>query len=621
MIIYSSSVADFKEAVDDNKITNRIEAAFVEKLGRKPAISERRSWNNSMQFMERIIRNSKVADDCGVLIEYNIPATSKRIDFLIAGQDDKQNQNFIIVELKQWEEAWSTEKEDIVKTSLNGGVRETTHPSYQAWSYRQYIVDMNAAVHSQDVNAHSVAFLHNYQEKNPEPLKSKQYEKMIAEAPLFLSHETKKLQEFIFKYVGKGKGMELLYNIENGKITPSKALIDHISALFDGNSDFVLLDEQKVAYETIVTLAKKQDKKRTIVIKGGPGTGKSVISMNSLGGLLRNSLNVKFVAPNSSFRNVMVEMLTKQSSRSKTRTKSLFLGSGSFVGADVDAFDVLIVDEAHRLKGKGAYMYKGVNQIEDIIKSTKTSVFFIDDMQRIRPDDIGTVDEIKRISKELGAEYHEYSLHAQFRCAGAEGYLNWVDDVLDIRQTGNFNGWDKAVFDFRIVDSPHRLYELIKDKQANGHKARLLAGYAWSWTGPKLGNTNGQIEDVILEEHGFKMPWNGYAIRESWAIHPDGIDQIGCVHTTQGLEFEYVGVIIGNDLRYDADTGTLFSDFKDYKDVTGKKGLKNDPARLNALIKNIYKILMSRGMKGCYIYCRDQALQAYIQTRLATTTL
>lgn len=394
---------------------------------------------------------------------------------------------------------------------------------------------------------------------------------MIAEAPLFLSHETKKLQEFIFKYVGKGKGMELLYNIENGKITPSKALIDHISALFDGNSDFVLLDEQKVAYETIVTLAKKQDKKRTIVIKGGPGTGKSVISMNSLGGLLRNSLNVKFVAPNSSFRNVMVEMLTQQSSRSKTRTKSLFLGSGSFVDTDADTFDVLIVDEAHRLKGKGAYMYKGVNQIEDIIKSTKTSVFFIDDMQRIRPDDIGTVDEIKRMSKELGAEYHEYSLHAQFRCAGAEGYLNWVDDVLDIRKTGNFNGWDKAVFDFRIVDSPHRLYELIKDKQANGHKARLLAGYAWSWTGPKLGNTNGQIEDVILEEHGFKMPWNGYAIRESWAIHPEGIDQIGCVHTTQGLEFEYVGVIIGNDLRYDAETGTLFSDFKDYKDVTGKR--------------------------------------------------
>ncbi|MBD2871888.1 DUF2075 domain-containing protein [Paenibacillus arenilitoris] len=620
MIVYSSSVADFKEAVDDNKIAVNIEAAFIEKLGKRPSVSEWRSWNNSMQFMERIIRNSRVADDCGVMIEYNIPATSKRIDFVIAGQDDEQNRNFIIVELKQWEDAWSTEKEDIVKTSINGAVRETTHPSYQAWSYRQFIVDMNAAVYSQDVHAHSVAFLHNYREKNPEPLKAKQYEKTIAEAPLFLSHETKKLQDFIFKYVGKGKGMQLLYEIENGKITPSKSLVDHINALFEGNSDFVLLDEQKVAYETIVALAKKQDRKRTIIIKGGPGTGKSVISMNALGGLLRHSLNAKFIAPNSSFRNVMVEMLTKQSSRSKMRTKSLFLGSGSFVETENDQFDVLIVDEAHRLKGKGAYMYRGDNQIEDIVKSAKTSVFFIDDLQRIRPDDIGTIEEIKRIAKMRGSEVHEYSLHAQFRCAGAEGYLNWVDDVLGIQNTGNFNGWDKAFFDFRIVDSPHRLYELIKDKQANGHKARLIAGYAWDWTSPKQGNPNGQIEDVVVEEHDFRMPWNGYAIRESWAIHPDGINQVGCVHTTQGLEFDYVGVIIGNDLKYDSETGALYSDYKDYKDVTGKKGLKNDPARLNSLIKNIYKILMSRGMKGCYIYCRDQALQAYMKERLAKTT-
>ncbi|WP_337102011.1 DUF2075 domain-containing protein [Paenibacillus sp. YIM B09110] len=620
MIVYSSSVADFKEAVDDNKIAVNIETAFIEKLGKRPSVSEWRSWNNSMQFMERIIRNSKVADDCGVMIEYNIPATSKRIDFIIAGRDDKQNRNFIIVELKQWEEAWSTEKEDIVKTSINGGVRETTHPSYQAWSYRQFIVDMNTAVYNQDVTAHSVAFLHNYREKNPEPLKSEQYEKTIAEAPLFLSHETKKLQEFIFKYVGKGKGMQLLYEIENGKITPSKSLVDHINALFEGNSDFVLLDEQKVAYETIVALAKKQDKKRTIIIKGGPGTGKSVISMNALGGLLRHSLNTKFVAPNSSFRNVMVEMLTKQSSRSKMRTKSLFMGSGSFVETASDQFDVLIVDEAHRLKGKGAYMYMGQNQIEDIVKSAKTSVFFIDDIQRIRPDDIGTVAEVKRIAKELGSEIHEYSLHAQFRCAGAEGYLNWVDDVLGIQNTGNFNGWDKEFFDFRIVDTPHRLYDLIKDKQENGHKARLLAGYAWSWTPPKQGNANGQIEDVILEEHDFRMPWNGYAIRESWAIHPDGINQVGCVHTTQGLEFDYVGVIIGNDLRYDAATGTIYSDYKDYKDKTGKKGLKDDPVRLNSLIKNIYKILMSRGIKGCYIYCRDQELQKYLMERLAKTT-
>ncbi|CAM4410819.1 DUF2075 domain-containing protein [Paenibacillus alkaliterrae] len=619
MIVYSSSVAEFKEAVDDNKIAINIESAFIEKLGKRPSVSEWRSWNNSMQFMERIIRNSKVADDCGVMIEYNIPATSKRIDFVIAGQDEQQNKNFIIVELKQWEEAWTTDKEDIVKTSINGAIRETTHPSYQAWSYRQFIVDMNSAVYDTDVTAHSVAFLHNYREKTPEPLKAEQYEKTIMEAPLFLQHETRKLQDFIYKYVGKGKGLQLLYDIENGKITPSKSLVDHINALFEGNSEFVLLDEQKIAYETIVSLAKKQDKKRTIIIKGGPGTGKSVISMNALGGLLRNSLNTKFVAPNSSFRNVMIEMLTKQSSRSKMRTKSLFMGSGSFVETEENQFDVLIVDEAHRLKGKGSYMYKGANQVEDIVKSARTSVFFIDDHQRIRPDDIGTIAEIKRVADKQNCEIHEYTLHAQFRCAGAEGYLNWVDDLFGIQETGNFNGWDKDSFDFRVVDSPHRLYELIKDKQSKGHKARILAGYAWNWTAPNQGNSNGQIDDVILDEHQFKMPWNGYAIRESWAIHPDGIDQVGCVHTTQGLEFDYIGIIVGDDLKYNAETGELFSNYNDYKDKTGKKGLKDNPDKLNALVKNIYKILMSRGMKGCYIFCRDQSLQNYVMERLSRT--
>lgn len=619
MIIYSSSVEEFKVAVDENRIASNIESVYIEKLGKRPTVSEWRSWNNSMQFMERVIRNSKVADDCGVMIEYNIPSTSKRVDFIIAGKDAQSNDNFIIVELKQWEEAWTTDKEDIVRTSFGGSKVETTHPSYQAWSYRQFMYDMNEAVYSKGVKGHSLAFLHNYKEKNPEPLKAEQYQNTIKEAPLFFAHEIKKLQDFIFKYVGKGKGMQLLYDIENGKIVPSKSLIDHINALFEGNSEFVLLDEQKIAYETIMSLATKQETKKTIIVKGGPGTGKSVVSMNALGGLIRKQLNAKFVAPNASFRNVMVEMLTKQSSKSKLRTKSLFMGSGSFVDTNPDEFDAILVDEAHRLKGKGAYMYRGLNQIDDIIKSSRVNVFFIDDYQRIRPDDIGTVEEIKRVAKERKSEIYEYSLIAQFRCSGAEGFLNWIDDTLQIRDTGNFNGWDKEAFDFRVIDSPHRLLELIKEKQANGHKARMVAGFAWSWTDKANGNPNGQIEDVTIAEHDFSMPWNGHAIRETWAIHPDGIDQAGCVHTTQGLEFDYVGVIIGNDLKYDPVSGTLVVDYNEYKDTTGKKGLKNKPDELVALIKNIYKVLISRGMKGCYVYCRDEELLRYLQERLDRT--
>ncbi|CAM4195628.1 DUF2075 domain-containing protein [Paenibacillus phoenicis] len=620
MIIYSSNALQFRESVDRNQITVEIEQAFINKMGMRPSPGEKRAWNNSMQFMERVIRNANIADDCGVMIEYNIPATSKRIDFIVAGQDAEGRDNFVIVELKQWDAAEATDREDVVVAYINGRQREIPHPSYQAWSYRQFLEDMNEAIHSSDLKSYSCAYLHNYRVPEPDPLKSERYQNIIREAPLFKADDTTKLQQFLYKHVGKGKGINLLYLIENGKIRPSKKLIDHVDGLFRGNAEFILLDEQKVAYETIISLAKDPSRKKTIIIKGGPGTGKSVISMNALGGLLKHKLNAKFVAPNASFRTVMVETLAKQQPKNKARVRGLFAGSGQFVDTPENFFDVLIVDEAHRLKGKGAYQYRGVNQIEDIIKASKVNVFFIDEYQRIRPDDIGTVAEIERIAKAYGSEVHEYTLSAQFRCSGAEGFINWIDHVLQIRPTANFDGWDQDSFEFKLFDTPNAVYEEIKAKVAAGYKARMLAGFAWDWTKDTEGNRNGEVADVTIPEHDFQMPWNGRAISSTWAIHEDGVEQIGCVHTSQGLEFDYVGVIIGNDLKYDPTTMQLYADYNEYKDTMGKRGLKNNPGQLTKLIKNIYKVLISRGMKGCYLYCRDPELRGYLEGQLKRVT-
>ncbi|WP_372008631.1 hypothetical protein NBRC13296_24195 [Paenibacillus chitinolyticus] len=196
MIIYSSNALKFRESVDNNQITKQIESAFVKRMGKKPSQGEKRAWNNSMQFMERIIRNSHIADDCGILIEYNIPSTSKRIDFIVAGKDDNDNDNFIIVELKQWDSAQATDREDVVKAFIGGNTRETPHPSYQAWSYRQFLNDMNEAIFTNEINGYSCAYLHNYPTINPDPLQSSQYEDIIREAPLFLANDSIKLQEF-----------------------------------------------------------------------------------------------------------------------------------------------------------------------------------------------------------------------------------------------------------------------------------------------------------------------------------------------------------------------------------------------------------------------------------------
>ena len=616
MILYKSSALDFRNTVEQNRIVPEIEAVYSSKLGRRAPEGEKRAWNNSMRFMETVVRKSQIPDDCGILIEYNIPSTSKRIDFVVSGYDEEGNSNFIIIELKQWSDANATQKEDLVKAYIGSRVREVAHPAYQAYSYKKYLSDMNNAIYSENIFPQSCAYLHNYHQKDPEPLLALQYLDIVKDTPVFFAKDAEKLQDFIYQYVGKGKGLGILYQIENGKIKPSKKFVEYVSDIFEGNEVYTLLDDQKVAYSNIVKYATDATEKTTIIVNGGPGTGKSVVAMNAFVSLLKKSLNLKFVAPNASFRTCMVDMLSKPKRHSKKRLGILFSGSSSFVDAYPDEFDVLICDEAHRLKRKGAYMYRGESQVEDIIKASKVNVFFIDDNQRIRPDDEGTVRKIIEAARKYGSRVRRIGLKAQFRCSGAEGFLNWVDYTLQIADTANFDGWDQKAFEFKICDDPNLLYNDIKQKVSEGYKARLLAGFAWPWTAERAGNSNAQVEDVDISEYDFKMPWNSRLNQYTWATDDEKQNQIGCVHTSQGLEFDYVGVIIGNDLRYHPETMQIYASFNDYYDSSGKKGLSKQPDQLTGLIKNIYRILLSRGMKGCYMFCRDKNLQEYMKSRL-----
>lgn len=614
MIVYQGTAEEFLTMVDTNQVEVQLEKAFREKLGRKLPSNERGAYINSLSYMERVVRRSGVANDCGILIEYVIPLTSNRIDFLIAGEDDEGKKNFVIIELKQWQEAEATTSDGIVRTFLGGGVRETTHPSYQANSYRLFLSDFNENISNRNIKAHACAYLHNFAKRDPEPLMASPYTDMLLEAPLYFRNDQEKLENFLLKHVGKGKGSDIIYEIESGRIKPTKKLIEHVSSLFKGNQEFVLLDEQKVAFEKARSVANNSELKSVVIIKGGPGTGKSVISVNLLGALLKDELNAIFVAPNASFRSVLVSKLTQEHSRS--RVQNLFKGSSGFVDADPNTFDVLIVDEAHRLRQKGAFMYQGFNQVEDIIKASKVSIFFIDDDQAIRPEDIGSVEEIKRLAESYEADIHEISLAAQFRCSGAEGYINWLNDVLHIKQTANYGGWDQGDYEFKIFDNPNELRSAIENKCEQGQSARMLAGYAWKWTSAKEGNPDAEIEDIEIPEFNFRMPWNSRRAGSVWAIDPRGIDEVGCIHTSQGLEFDYVGVIVGKDLSFDPESLSYSTDYDSYKDSQGKRGLKENPEELNRLVRNIYKVLMTRGMKGTYVYFADENIKDYFKGRL-----
>src|SRR5699024_4460866 len=294
----------------------------------------------------------------------------------------------------------------------------------------------------------------------------------------------------------------------------------------------------------------------------------------------------------------------------------------SFTNSDLDEFDVIVVDEAHRLNEKsGFYGNQGENQIKELIKASKFTIFFIDEKQRVTLKDIGSIDLIKQYADEFNADLITGMLSSQFRCDGSDAYLAWLDDVLEIRDTANVNDYG-IDYDFRVFDNPHNMLANIEKLNRFNNKSRMLAGYCWEWPTKERGNS--EYKDIQIPEHHFEISWN---LNDSiWAIDHDSVNEAGCIHTAQGLEFDYVGVIIGPDMYYE--NGEIKTDFhkraKSDQSLRGiKKMAKQNPEKAqniaDEIIRNTYRTLMTRGQKGCFIYCTDSSLNQYFQNRLRRT--
>jgi DUF2075 family protein len=620
MIIYQSNKHGFIKHVLSNEIHEIIEATYQAKTGHRVARNELRSWQESMRYMGAVLDHDEIPNDVGVSIEYSIPQTSKRIDFILTGQDSEQNDQVVIIELKQWESAELTDKDAIVKTRFQYGLAETSHPSYQAWSYSELLNQLNETVYSDNIHLTPCAYLHNYIEDSV--IKNNFYQPYLEKAPVFLKGraERERLQDFIKNLVKHGDKSNLMFRIENGKIRPSKSLADSLAKMIAGNPEFIMLDEQKLVYETAIKLAKESSasNKNILVVQGGPGTGKSVVAVNLLVNIIQQlRLVAQYITKNAAPRAVYEAKLT--GSMKKTAISNLFTGSGSFHSLEKNVFDVLIVDEAHRLNEKsGMFKNIGENQIREIISSSKLSIFFIDEDQKVTFSDIGSKEEIEKWAKQENASIHHMALESQFRCNGSDGYLAWLDDVLEIRQTAN-KTLDGLEYDFRVMKTPNELKELIFNKNKINNKARIVAGYCWDW----ISRVDKTAFDISLPQYDFGMQWNLDTDGSLWIQAPDSVSEVGCIHTCQGLEVDYVGVIIGDDLI--VRNGQVITNpkarAKTDKSISGyRKLLTMDPEAANekadTIIRNTYRTLMTRGMKGCYIFCTDQETQAYFQSRL-----
>ncbi|MFA6522439.1 MAG: DUF2075 domain-containing protein [Patescibacteria group bacterium] len=622
MRLYSGTSKEFILDNIQNRIADLLRDAFFSHFRYYPSPAEVTSWRNSLRALSQVFQHADLIDH-GILLEYQLPLTSKRLDCIICGVDTNAQDTAMIIELKQWEKTEQADGENEVLTWVGGAKREVLHPSAQVGGYKEYLADTHTTFYEgpQPVRLEACSYLHNYNPVSNDELFSPKFSNLVDKYPVFTAEKVDELCAYLLQGLERGNGESVMSKIDNGKYKPSRKLLDHISSVIKGKSEYVLLDEQRIVFDKVMALARRgldtSDGRKILIVRGGPGTGKSVIALNLMADLLAEGKNAHYATGSKAFTETLRKIIG-------TRGSVQFKYFNSYASAGPGDIDVLICDEAHRIRKTSNNRFtrkdKTSNklQIEELLDASKLAVFFIDDNQIVRPNEIGSVSYIREYAKEKGREVLEYELEAQFRCNGSDAFINWVNNTLGIKRTAN-PIWDQNDgFEFKIFDTPEALEQAIKEKAEHGNTARLTAGFCWPWSSAT--NEGALVDDVVIGD--YQRPWNaktdsrrlvaGIPKASLWAHDPQGVNQIGCVYTAQGFEFDYVGVIIGEDLVYDFEKQNWIARPEHSFDTV----VRRSKDQFVELLKNTYRILLTRGMKGCYVYFVNKETEKFFRSRI-----
>jgi hypothetical protein len=620
--LYSGSSIDFVEDATRNRIASKLEDSFFTHFRYKPPENEVRSWQSSLRSMADALKIGSL-DDQGVVVELQLPLSSRRLDCMVTGHDTGGQAEAVIVELKQWQEAAPSWVDDCVRTVVGGGERDVLHPSRQVGNYERYLLDVHTAFNTGDVALRSCSYLHNLVFDADSVLFGDAFAETLRQYPLFAGDQVDNLVDYLVGSVGGGNGAPVLDEIVHGKYRPHRRLLDYAAQMIRNEPTFVLLDEQQVAFNAVLAKVRSRGlstDQSVLMVHGGPGTGKSVLAVN----LLATLADQGYVTLHATGSRAFTENLKKTVG---TRAGALFKYFNGFGNAEPETVDVLICDEAHRLRERSWSRWTPKSertersQVSELMEAAKVSVFFIDDLQVVRPGEVGSSDLIRDAAKDLDISLDEFQLEAQFRCGGSDSFVSWIENTLDLRRTPDVM-WDAGEeFAFDVVDSPAELEALIRERSREGFTARLSAGFCWPWS--KANSDGTLVNDVVIDD--WSMPWNakpeasrlapGIPKSNYWANDPGGIDQVGCVYTAQGFEYDYAGVIFGRDLVYRPRDGWIGQ--PEYsKDSVVRRSVKGGSAPFAELVKHTYRVLLTRGLLGCYVYFEDEQTRDFFLSRI-----
>ena len=655
-VLYQAPQAQFISDVERNFVSQKMRHT-AELAGIHSAENEIASWENNAPHIARLLTQCG-AKDSYVTFEFLVPFSRKRIDCMIYGTGEDNSENVIHIELKQWsnktvgiadsegnftaDDAANRQPDEVVfnvEAFTGHANRIVAHPSQQVKGYQGYLSNFIEVFSNHEVSLTGLAYCYNYAKNaNPSFLYDAKYSTLLSQYPTYAKDQFDELTEKLTGLLKKGDGLSIFNKVIDSPIRPSKKLLEEVSTMIENGdtSSFALIDNQLVARNMILDKIRKMTRttdgeiqKSVIIVKGGPGTGKTVIALHLMAELSKftngnRGLNVQYATKSK-------PLLEGVRYQIRPGARFMFHNVLNYIPNLVkqNSVDVLLVDEAHRIQKTPNHQYTkpenrtDLPQVDAIIQSAKITVFFIDDRQAIRGVEIGSTNLIKEAAERFGAHVEECELTAQFRCNGCDEYMKWLDHILynePVNSVFNLND-----FDLRIFDDIKDMYDkLVEQNDVEGRDARLMAGFCWPWSTNVVDGD--LVKDVQIGD--FAMPWETsdrvpyakltkkYPKWFEWAYKPLGIEQVGCIYTAQGFEFSYAGVIIGPDLKYDVTTRKVVTDKNACKDPVLKRNVKEANMTYDDYVRNIYRVLMSRGMKGCFLYICDENLRNYMKQLL-----
>ena len=614
MPLLRTSAAGLADLARAGRLGTTLATQMAHTMRRTASASEIRSWDASLAALAADLEQAKL-DGVEVLVEHQLPLSSKRVDVVLAGEHPRRGgPSYVVVELKQWTSAELFEGEPELVLQPTYGPRPVLHPVAQVRGYVEYMLDFLGALHATDDVLAGVAYLHNATDDRVAALRGYPQDER---GRLFTAQDRGAFMGYLRTRLSPTNAAVHADRLLHSFVAPSKQLLAVAAEELRIREQFVLLDEQRVAFDLVlheVEKARRGDSKSVIIVSGGPGTGKSVIALSLLGELGRRGIRVAHATGSRSF----TQTLRKVTGR---RTAALFRYFNQFMDVEPNSLDVLIADEAHRLRETSANRWTKAElrsdkrQVDELIDAARVPVFLLDQNQVVRPGEMGTIEDIEKHARERGLDVHQVDLNAQYRSGGSAQYVEWVERLLGLVPGGPvpWDGDDR--FEVRTAPSPSAMEQALAEKLAAHQNARMAAGYCWTWSDPR--SDGSLVPDVRIGD--WSRPWNlkgDRAVRDAppaalWASDERGFSQVGCVYTAQGFEYEWNGVLLGPDLVWRTDRWVAVRSANRDPDFRNTKRVSD--ADFDLLVRNVYKVLLTRGLRGVFLHSTDAETQDFLE--------